>query len=107
CHPGYAATELQYVAARMDRSTLMETLFALGNRLLAQDAAAGALPALYAAAAADVAGGDYVGPDGLGELWGAPTKVSSSGRSHDAETAARLWSMSEELTGVRYDALAG
>ena len=41
CHPGYAATELQFAAARMERSTWMEHLFALGNRLFAQDAATG------------------------------------------------------------------
>jgi len=28
--------------------------------------------------------------------------VKSNGRSHDAVTAANLWTISEELTGVRY-----
>ena len=65
----------------------------------------GALPTLYAAGVAEVRGGDYVGPDGLGEMWGYPKKVESSARSRDPETAARLWEVSEELTGVRYAAL--
>ncbi len=102
CHPGYSATELQFAAPRMDGSWLMETVFALGNRVLAQDAAAGALPMLYAATAADVRGGEYIGPDGLGELWGAPTRVDPSARAQESEAAARLWSISEELTGLRY-----
>jgi hypothetical protein len=69
CHPGYAATELQFAAARMERLTWMEHLFALGNRLFAQDAATGSLPMLYAATAPDVHGGDYIGPDAFVELW--------------------------------------
>ena len=106
CHPGYAATELQFAGARMEGSPLMERIFALGNRLLAQDAASGALPMLYAATAPDVRGGEYFGPEGIGEMWGAPKRAVSNGRSRDAAVAARLWSASEELTRVRYEALA-
>jgi NAD(P)-dependent dehydrogenase (short-subunit alcohol dehydrogenase family) len=106
CHPGYAATELQFAGARMEGSTLMERIFELGNLLLAQDAASGALPMLYAATAPDVRGGEYFGPDGMGELWGVPKRVVSNGRSRDTGVAARLWSASEELTRVRYEALA-
>jgi NAD(P)-dependent dehydrogenase (short-subunit alcohol dehydrogenase family) len=105
CHPGYAATELQAAGPKMEGSSFMERLMALGNLLLAQDAATGALPTLYAATAPDVQGGDYIGPDGIGELWGQPKKVESSARSRDPEAAARLWKVSEELTGVSYAAL--
>ena len=59
-----------------------------GNRLLAQSAAMGALPTLYAATAPDVHGGDYIGPDGFGEQWGHPKKVRSNARSHDRGGAA-------------------
>jgi hypothetical protein len=62
----------------------------------------GALPTLYAATAPNVQGGDYYGPDGFLELRGHPTKVQSSGRSYDEVVAAKLWTVSEELTGVRY-----
>jgi NAD(P)-dependent dehydrogenase (short-subunit alcohol dehydrogenase family) len=104
CHPGYSATELQFAGARMERSALMERVFALGNRLLAQDAASGALPMLYAATAPDVRGGEYFGPEGLGEMWGSPKRVVSNARSRDAAVASRLWAASEDLTGVRYQA---
>ena len=100
-HPGYAATNLQFVGARMENSTFMERVFTLGNRLLGQSAADGALPTLYAATSPDVAGGDYVGPSRMFEAWGAPKKVGSSARSRDAGDARRLWERSEELTGVR------
>jgi len=106
CHPGYAATNLQAAGPRLQGSSLLESLAALSNRLFAQSAAMGALPTLYAATAADVNGGDYIGPDGLAETWGYPKKVRSSARSHDAGAAARLWDISEALTGVKYDRLS-
>jgi NAD(P)-dependent dehydrogenase (short-subunit alcohol dehydrogenase family) len=103
CHPGYSATNLQFAGPRMEGSSVMEFLSGLANRIMAQSAAMGALPTVYAATAADVRGGDYIGPDGLGELTGYPRKVQSNPRSHDVDGARKLWRMSEELTGVRYD----
>ena len=85
----------------------MERLSHVSNRLFSQSAAMGALPTVYATAAPEVRGGDYFGPSDFFETWGPPKKVSSSARSHDSEAAARLWTLSKELTGVRYDALAG
>jgi hypothetical protein len=63
----------------------------------------GALPLLYAATAAGVKGGEYFGPDGIGEARGYPRRVSSSAASHDQAAARRLWAASEEMTGVHYD----
>jgi hypothetical protein len=106
CHPGYAATNLQVAGPRMQGSTFMESMSELLNRVAAQSAAMGALPTLYAATAPDVRGGDYVGPDGFGEMWGHPKKVESTRRSHDTAVAAKLWEVSEQLTSVRYAALS-
>jgi NAD(P)-dependent dehydrogenase (short-subunit alcohol dehydrogenase family) len=91
-HPGWTATNLQ-VHWRMVRFL---------NPLIAQRPQMGALPTLYAATAPDVQGSDYYGPQGWQELRGYPTRVRSSDRSYDAAVAARLWTVSEELTGVRY-----
>ncbi|MFI5352786.1 MAG: oxidoreductase [Candidatus Binatales bacterium] len=102
CHPGYAATNLQAMGPRMSGSAMMETLMGLSNRLFAQSAAMGALPTLYAATAPELRGGEYIGPDGLGEMWGHPAKVDSNAASHDTASAARLWQISEQLTNVRY-----
>ncbi|MFZ0678554.1 oxidoreductase, partial [Candidatus Binatus sp.] len=63
CHPGYAATNLQAAGPRMQGSTMLESLFSLGNSMIAQSAAMGALPTEYAAVAPDVHGNDYIGPD--------------------------------------------
>ncbi|HEX5067767.1 MAG TPA: oxidoreductase [Myxococcota bacterium] len=106
CHPGYAATNLQFVGAQMDGSRLWEGIMKWANGVFSQPAEMGALPTLYASTAPDVRGGDYYGPDRMFETWGHPTKVASSPRSRDAESARRLWEVSEELTGVRYEGLA-
>jgi NAD(P)-dependent dehydrogenase (short-subunit alcohol dehydrogenase family) len=106
CHPGYAATNLQVSGPRMARSKGMERVWTLANALFSQSAAMGALPTLYAATAPDVEGGDYVGPGRFFENRGYPGKARSSPRSHDRDAAARLWEVSAELTGVRYEALA-
>jgi NAD(P)-dependent dehydrogenase (short-subunit alcohol dehydrogenase family) len=106
CHPGYSATNLQAVGPRMAGSRLMASIMDIGNRLFSQTAAMGALPTLYAATAPDAAGGDYIGPDGFMENAGYPKKTTSTARSHDRDAARRLWEISEELTAVRYTALA-
>jgi NAD(P)-dependent dehydrogenase (short-subunit alcohol dehydrogenase family) len=102
CHPGYAATNLQAAGPRMQGSSMMESLFSVGNSLFAQSAAMGALPTEYAAVASDVHGGDYIGPDGIGEMWGHPVKVGCSAAARDTAAAARLWELSEQLTNVHY-----
>ena len=91
-HPGWTATNLQ-AHWRMVR---------ILNPFIAQKPKMGALPTLYAATAPDVQGGDYYGPRGWQELRGYPTKVRSSDSSYDAAVAAKLWTVAEELTGVRY-----
>ena len=97
-HPGYSATNLQTASPpAVDRAVM-----AVLNRVVAQDADHGALPTMYAATVAGLPGGSYVGPDGRGELRGAPALVSMSGRASDPETARKLWEVSEELTGVTY-----
>ncbi|GAA1419789.1 oxidoreductase [Streptomyces thermospinosisporus] len=96
-HPGYSATNLQSHAA----NPVLRLGMRLANRLVAQSDRAGALPTLYAATQ-DLPGASYVGPDGLGELRGSPTLVSRSRAASDPVLARRLWSVSEELTGVRW-----
>ncbi len=101
-HPGYAATNLQTAGAIMEGKPFKERMALLGNRLFAQSAEMGALPTLYAATAPDVKGGQYFGPSGLLEMRGYPKVVSSNKKSRDPELAAKLWAVSEELTGVSF-----
>ena len=97
-HPGYAATNLQSTGP----TGIMKALLAVGNQIFAQDAEQGALPTLYAATAANAEGGDFYGPDGIGELRGRPTKVQVSAEGADPNVGRRLWAVSQELTGVEY-----
>jgi len=95
-HPGYAATNLQ---SHSDSRLMEFAMGTLGNRLVAQDAASGALPTLYAATA-ELPGNTFAGPSGFGGLRGAPAPCARSKAASDAEVARRLWQVSESLTGV-------
>ncbi|RED32161.1 oxidoreductase [Paenibacillus sp. VMFN-D1] len=90
-HPGWSATNA------LRHSSMMRSL----NPFFAQSPKMGVLPTLYAATAPGVRGGDYYGPTSL-ELRGYPKKVVSSASSHDEAVARRLWTISEELTQVKY-----
>lgn len=107
CHPGYASTNLQSGAARETNASIGKRFWRVTNGAFAQSARAGAMPTVYAAVADGVKSGDYIGPDGLLEMVGAPVKVSSSARANDPNAAARLWEMSEELTGESFPDLSG
>jgi hypothetical protein len=74
---------------------------AVANRLFAQSDTMGALPTLYAATA-DIPGGTYIGPDGFRHMRGHPAVSSPAAQALDAETARRLWELSEQLTGVAW-----
>src|SRR4051812_2148035 len=104
-HPGYASTNLQAVGPKQSGNKVMGMLMNLGNLAFGQSADDGALPQLYAGTAADVEGGCFYGPSRLMESRGAPKRVDSTSRSKDPVLAARLWSVSEDLTDVRFDAL--
>jgi NAD(P)-dependent dehydrogenase (short-subunit alcohol dehydrogenase family) len=104
-HPGYASTHLQGTSARSSGNLLGQVsaaVMAIGNGLVAQSAEAGARPQLYAATMPDVAPGDYFGPDGPFEMRGSPKRVGTTAAARDDAAAQRLWSLSEELTGVTY-----
>jgi hypothetical protein len=68
--------------------------------LVSQSAAAGALPTLFAATAPEAAGGAYYGPDWFYELKGSPKHAKIMPQARDTQAAARLWEVSERLTGV-------
>jgi NAD(P)-dependent dehydrogenase (short-subunit alcohol dehydrogenase family) len=96
-HPGYAATNLQFHSGRR----VVDAISTIGNRTIAMDADGGALPMLYAALA-DVPGGSYAGPGGLFQWRGAPKLVAPTAAAQDMDAAARLWDVSERLTGVSW-----
>ena len=105
-HPGYSSTNLQTNGPTMGRfGVLMAPMWKVSNLFFGQSDKMGALPSLYAATMPDVSGDDYYGPDGFGEQRGHPTRVGRTGRGAHPKNAARLWEVSEELTGVDYGPL--
>ncbi|WP_406221812.1 SDR family NAD(P)-dependent oxidoreductase [Streptomyces canus] len=96
-HPGTAATDLP-----QNMSGLARKGVDLFEPLLAQSAAMGALPTLRAATDPAVTGGQYYGPNGLGGTRGYPKVVASSKKSRDTAVQQRLWTVSEQLTDVRF-----
>ncbi|MEV1295299.1 oxidoreductase [Pseudonocardia sp. NPDC049635] len=96
-HPGYASTQLQ---GRTE--SFQDAVLRVANRVVAQPAAAGALPGLFAATVPDVPGGTYIGPGGFGEVRGNPRPVGSSAASHDRRMQRALWERAEELTKVGF-----
>jgi NAD(P)-dependent dehydrogenase (short-subunit alcohol dehydrogenase family) len=98
-HPGLAATNLPYASAPGRFQRFVITVM---NRLLAQSAEMGALPTVYAATYPGIEGGTYIGPGGFFGMHGYPTKDGTTPAARDKEVAARLWQVSEELTGVSF-----
>jgi NAD(P)-dependent dehydrogenase (short-subunit alcohol dehydrogenase family) len=96
-HPGWAATNLQQHTGSWVQNTLMQ----VGNLVLAQSDKMGALPTLYAATQ-DIPGNSYVGPNGFREGRGHPTLVGRTAAGSDADVARKLWTLSEQLTGVEF-----
>ncbi|MFJ4686191.1 SDR family NAD(P)-dependent oxidoreductase [Streptomyces sp. NPDC088789] len=97
-HPGGAGTDLardSYPPVRL----LFDKLIV---PLAAQSADMGALPSLRAATDPRVTGGQFYGPDGLGGMRGYPKAAKSGAKSYDTSVQRRLWTVSEELTGVVY-----
>jgi NAD(P)-dependent dehydrogenase (short-subunit alcohol dehydrogenase family) len=93
-HPGLASTELaRYTPA-------IVAFFYV--RVMSQKAVMAALPVLRAATDPGVLGGQYYGPGGLFGARGYPELAHSSGRSHDTAIQRRLWTVSEELTGITF-----
>jgi NAD(P)-dependent dehydrogenase (short-subunit alcohol dehydrogenase family) len=97
-HPGYASTHLQSHTGSRLNHLLFNTI---GNRMLAQSDEMGALPTLYAATQ-DIPGNSFVGPDGFMEQRGHPKLVGRTKAARNADDARRLWTLSEELTGVSF-----
>jgi NAD(P)-dependent dehydrogenase (short-subunit alcohol dehydrogenase family) len=102
-HPGVANTNLfqsgEYSAFEKTARNLLG--HAIG--ILFNSDAEGALPTLYAATASTAQAGGYYGPQGLQEMRGDGVgRAKIAPQALDATAAARLWQISEELTGIKF-----
>lgn len=94
CHPGVALTELT-----RHLPLPLRTLTPLAGPFF-NSAAQGAWPTLQAATGARVQGGDYLGPQGLGEVSGRSGPARATRDARDPKLARELWARSIDLTGV-------
>jgi NAD(P)-dependent dehydrogenase (short-subunit alcohol dehydrogenase family) len=100
-HPGVASTGLFTSEQGLGSIPGVKQVAPLVAKLVLQSPQAGALPTLYAAT--DAAPGSYTGPQSLRESRGKPGPARTSRLARDEALAAKLWSVSEDLTGVRFD----
>jgi NAD(P)-dependent dehydrogenase (short-subunit alcohol dehydrogenase family) len=103
-HPGVSVTNIVENGPGA-KGPKMLALKLLGPVLMQPDTA-GALPTLYAAVSPEAKGGEYIGPDGFMEFKGSPVVVKPRANGLDAAVGKRLWTASEEATGVVYPPLA-
>jgi hypothetical protein len=95
-HPGFARTGL--FASGPGGLVSLASDFAAP--FFGHSAADGARPILFAATSQNAKPGAYYGPGGLGELRGAPAQALIMPQARNTTAAARLWDVSETLTGT-------
>ncbi len=95
-HPGWTATDLQRTAP----------LVRLLNPIFAMKPAEGALPTMRAATDPAAEPGSYWGPAGLFGLTGPPVRAKISRQALDQQAAARLFDLTEKLSGVSFTGLS-
>jgi NAD(P)-dependent dehydrogenase (short-subunit alcohol dehydrogenase family) len=103
-HPGVSRTDLLHNGP--GRRSL-QGLIRSSLPFLFQPAERGALPTLFAATSPQAQPGAYYGPDGFAETRGYPAAAKVPPQALDQSVAARLWELSETLTGVQFAADAG
>ncbi len=96
-HPGLADTDLV-----RNSPAALRVISPVIAPLMSQQPDMGALPTLRAATDPAVLGGQYYGPDRMGGHRGHPQVVASSPESYDVTVQQRLWTVSEDLTGVKF-----
>jgi NAD(P)-dependent dehydrogenase (short-subunit alcohol dehydrogenase family) len=105
-HPGVSRTAIAADWDQHNKPKLIERLARVVNRivmkLFGQTPEQGANSFVLAATGADIEGGGYYGPTGVGQMNGKPGKVKPHKKALDTAVAARLWDVSEQLTGVSY-----
>ncbi|OEO32319.1 short chain dehydrogenase [Devosia insulae DS-56] len=103
-HPGYARTEL--IPNGPGTTGLSGLAMRILSPLMSQTPAEGALPQLFAATSPAAVPGGYYSPSHRFELVGPPKDGRFPAHAKDQAVAARLWTVSEQLTGTRFPALA-
>jgi NAD(P)-dependent dehydrogenase (short-subunit alcohol dehydrogenase family) len=97
-HPGFSRTNL----FSRGPGGMLSFATDLAAPFFGQSAAEGARPILFAAVSPRAEPGAYYGPAGLGELRGPPARALIMPQARNATAVARLWDVSEKLTGISF-----
>lgn len=98
-HPGVSNTNLVHYLSKNWWFFLVKPIM----HIISQNARMGALPEVRASVDLHAKSGQYYGPRGFMETRGFPILVNSNKDSHKIEDARKLWEISEEFTGVKFD----
>ena len=105
-HPGVAPTALlaarPELGRRRDTRAVRMIRWLSAHSLIVGTVESAKLPALMAATAPDAVGGRLYGPQWPGRLGGPPGR-QNLWKTLRTDDAARLWAVSEEMTGVRFE----
>ncbi|QOR64741.1 SDR family NAD(P)-dependent oxidoreductase [Cytobacillus suaedae] len=97
-HPGISSTNL-FNLGKEKTPWFIKLLM----KLISQPASKGALPIIMAATNDTLKGGEFIGPDGLGNRKGNPAIQTPQKDVYNKETMKQLWDVSEQLTGVTFN----
>ena len=99
-HPGLASTNLQKTTMATNRSRLERIIYGLIMSRMSQNAEQGSWSQLRAATDPGVEGGEFFGPQHRRRRgYPVPGRLPKRVTSKDA---ARLWTISEDLTGIEF-----
>ena len=98
-HPGSAMTGLQ----QHGDGPLSRVVTPIAARLLMGSAEGAAWPPLYAATSPQARSGGFIGPAGRDQSSGTPKPAKLPTGADDPAEGRRLWTASEQLTGVTFD----
>ena len=97
-HPGMSETELVRTMKKWQVALIRYTI----GPFLSHPPVEAARSTVMAALEDGLSGGEYFGPQGIREMSGPPGPAKIHDCAKDAEAAARLWDLSEELVGQKF-----
>jgi NAD(P)-dependent dehydrogenase (short-subunit alcohol dehydrogenase family) len=105
-HPGVCRTQIGRNRPRSERDTPWQRFataaLAIGLRHVGQSPEAGARSVIAVATTDEFPPGTFVGPRWLNESFGRPVRIAPGAAAGDPELAARLWTCTEQFTGLRW-----
>jgi NAD(P)-dependent dehydrogenase (short-subunit alcohol dehydrogenase family) len=96
-HPGISYTNL-FRIGKENTPWYIKPLM----KLVSQPAEKGALPSIMAATDTKLLGGEFIGPDGVGNRKGNPAIEMPRKNVYNKDTMEKLWEVSEQLTSFQY-----